>query len=224
MLLLDRKIWHQRRKGRIVAGQGIWKIRDKGILDSELSVNDPADEQKAYSAKKVFQYIKHKLRKGLAVSKQSIERGYEQRAKKHNPSGNKWWQHSSLIGDPLRAHNFKCTHIYSELWDNDGNLLNKGAGPLQITYKSEFEARNVVIRDRMMVKWKIQCKREFPDGSPPLCKTEQEWLEFKPTIKQACSNPACLGICCIKEETRKVHCWSIFTLAYLLSVNIDHGW
>jgi hypothetical protein len=157
------------------------------------------------------------------VSKKRAERAQAERAKKYSPSGSQWRQHPSLISDPLRAHNFKCTHIYSELWDNDGNLLNKGAGPLQITFKSEFEARNDLIRDRMMVKWEMQCKREFPVGSPPLCKTEQEWLEFKPTIKQACSNPACLGNCWMKEDLRKVYCLSTFTLAYLLSVNIDHG-
>ena len=138
-------------------------MKDKGILDSELSVNDPADEKKTYSHKKVFQYIRQKLRKGLAVSKKKIERGHEARAKKHTPSGNRWYQHPSFDGDPVREYNFKCAHIASEQWDNDGKLIDKGAGPLQITFKSEYDARNVVIRDRMMEKWEIQCKSEFPD-------------------------------------------------------------
>ena len=164
-----------------------------------LSVNDPTDDKTTYSKKKVFMYIKQKLRKGLDVSKTKIERALEERAKKYTPSGNQWYQHPSIAGgDPVREYNFKCAHIASEQWDNDGNFLNKGAGPLQITFNFEFEARNDLIRGRMMKKWEIQCRREFPDGSPPLCKTEQEWLEFKPLIKQACSNPACLGKCWIK--------------------------
>jgi hypothetical protein len=73
------------------------------------------------------------------------------------------------------------TSAASELWDNDGRLINKGAGPLQITFKFEYEARNEVIRDRMMDKWEIQRKSEFPAGSPPLC-TEQEWAQFKHLI------------------------------------------
>jgi hypothetical protein len=192
-----------------------------------LSVNDPTDDKTTYSKKKVFMYIKQKLRKGLDVSKTKIERALEERAKKYTPSGNQWYQHPSIAGgDPVREYNFKCAHIASELLANDGTLLNKGAGSLQLTFKFEYEARNVVIRDRMMDKWdkwEIQCESEFPAGSSPLCKTEQEWLEFKPTIKQACSNPACLGKCYVKEELRKVHCCSTFTLLLLLSVNIDHG-
>ena len=139
-------------------------MKEKGISDSELPVNDPADEKKTYSQKKVFQYIREKLKKDLAVSKKTAERGHEARAKKYSPSGNKWYQHSSIGSDPVRAHNFKCAHIASELFDNDGNLLNKGAGPLQITFNSEFKARNDLIRGRMMKKWEIQCRREFPDG------------------------------------------------------------
>ena len=112
----------------------------------------------------MYKYIHHKLRKGQAVSRKYIERGLEERAKKYTPPGNQWYLHSSFGSDPVREYNFKCAHIDSELRDNDGNLLNKGAGPLQITFKFEYEARNVVIRDRMMDKLEIQCKRKFPDA------------------------------------------------------------
>ena len=70
-------------------------MQEKGILVNMLSVNDPADEKKTYSQKKVFQYIMKKLRKGLAVSKQYIESSHAERAKKHSPSGKQWWQHPS---------------------------------------------------------------------------------------------------------------------------------
>ena len=62
-------------------------MQEKGISDSMLSVNDPADDKKPYRHKKVFEYIKHKLRKGLAVSKKYIERAQAEHAKKYTPSG-----------------------------------------------------------------------------------------------------------------------------------------
>jgi hypothetical protein len=48
-------------------------MKEKGISDSELFVNDPADDKKSCSEKKVYMYIKKKLKKDLAVSKKYIE-------------------------------------------------------------------------------------------------------------------------------------------------------
>jgi hypothetical protein len=66
-------------------------MKEKGISDSMLSVNDPADDKQFYSQKKVCMYIRKKLKKGLAVSKKRIESALEERAKNYTPSGNRWY-------------------------------------------------------------------------------------------------------------------------------------